>query len=427
MRDKTGESRTSLCYYPIRPHCRTANHPLSQHGDSPPSKPAERHLLGVLALLAGATFLITSSGPSLAPFLQTVARDVGTSFVAVAHLFSLQAVMWGTFALIAGTFSDRFGRRSILIAALIGMGVGRIGFAFAPNYAALVAWQLVSGAFGGAFMGAVFAAAADRVPLEMRSRALGWIVTGQSLSILLGAPIVTVMAALGGWRGAIGAHGVSMIAAGIALSRLIGADAAHTGVKRRRLPLSHLLQAHWLTLLAAGTTERMCFALVAIYLPTFLQQHYAISLSVLGAALALVAAGTLLGSFAGAKLADRFNARMRLFAAASLATACLAVPLVAWHPALSVSVLLGFSYSFCNALGRPAFLAALSQVPNELRGAVFGLNVTLASVGWLTAASVGAWLITSFNFTVLGLSAAGIALLGVWLARASERAPAILH
>jgi predicted MFS family arabinose efflux permease len=82
-------------------------------------------------------------------------------------------------------------------------------------------------------------------------------------------------------------------------------------------------------------------------------------------------------------------------------------------------VLLGFAYSFCNAVGRPAFLAALSQVPNELRGAVFGLNVTLASVGWLGAASIGAWLITAYSFTALGLSATGIALLGAGLALAS--------
>lgn len=388
----------------------------------PPAARTEARLLGVLSLLAGATFLITSSGPALAPFMRTVASEMRTSFVAIAHLFSFQALMWGTFSLLAGTLSDRIGRRSILIGALIGMGVGRIGFALAPNYAVLLTFQLLSGAFGGAFMGAVFAAASDRVPLEMRARALGWIVTGQSLSILLGAPIVTLMGALGGWRGAIGAHGLTMIAAGIALHRLIDADPPHPPSHARiRAPFTHLLRRHWLTLLGAGATERMCFAVVAIFLPTFLQQSYEISLGALGVTLALIAAGTLLGSFAGARLADRFPPHMRLFAAASFATACLALPLVTWHPVIAVSVLLGFAYSFCNALGRPAFLAALSKVPNELRGAVFGLNVTLASVGWLCAASIGAWLITSYSFTALGLSATGIALLGALLALISLR------
>lgn len=376
----------------------------------------------MLSLLAGATFLITSSGPSLAPFMQIIAGDVGTSFVAIAHLFSFQALMWGTASLLAGSLSDRIGRRPILIGALIGMGIGRIGFALAPNYAALVAAQLVTGLFGGAFMGAVFAAAADRVPLEMRARALGWIVTGQSLSILLGAPIVTVMATLGGWRGAIGAHGLTMIGAGIALKRLLDSDPPRPlGKGRKRIPLAHLLRRHWLATLGAGATERMCFAVVAIFLPTFLQQSYAISLGALGLVLALVAAGTLLGSFIGGKLADRFPPHMRLFAIASFATAGLALPLVTWHGGIALTVLLGFLYSFTNAVGRPAFLAALAQVPNELRGAVFGLNVTLASVGWLTAASMGAWLITAHTFTALGLSAAGIALIGAMLALASLR------
>jgi hypothetical protein len=52
----------------------------------------------------------------------------------------------------------------------------------------------------------------------------------------------------------------------------------------------------------------------------------------------------------------------------------------------------GFAYSLVNAAGRPALMAALSEVPAEVRGAILGLNVTMSSVGWLEAAAVGGWL-----------------------------------
>ena len=64
-----------------------------------------------------------------------------------------------------------------------------------------------------------------------------------------------------------------------------------------------------------------------------------------------------------------------------------------WHPGVALSVALGFVYSLANAAGRPALMAALSEVPAEVRGAVLGLNITMSSVGWLGAAALGGWLV----------------------------------
>ena len=63
-------------------------------------------------------------------------------------------------------------------------------------------------------MGTVFAAVSDRVAPAQRGRALGWVITGQSLSLVVGVPLVTLLGALGGWRVAIGVHaGTALVAA----------------------------------------------------------------------------------------------------------------------------------------------------------------------------------------------------------------------
>jgi hypothetical protein len=49
---------------------------------------------------------------------------------------------------------------------------------------------------------------------------------------------------------------------------------------------------------------------------------------------------------------------------------------------------------------------------SEVRGALFGLNVTTASLGWLLAGSVGGWLIVAGGFTGLGAFCAGMAVAG---------------
>jgi MFS family permease len=104
-------------------------------------------------------------------------------------------------------------------------------------------------------------------------------------------------------------------------------------------------------------------------------------------------------------------------------TALLALPTLLWHPGLGLSVALGFAYSFVNAAGRPSLMAVLSDMPSELRGALFGLNITMASMGWLLAGSAGAALLASGGFTALGIFCSIIAAAGAAMALISS-APA---
>jgi predicted MFS family arabinose efflux permease len=138
-------------------------------------------------------------------------------------------------------------------------------------------------------------------------------------------------------------------------------------------------------------------------------------------ALALVALGNLAGNVLGGRIADRVRARGLVFATASLLTAFLAAPTLMWAPGLAVSVALGFAYSFVNASSRPSLMATLSEVPGEVRGAVFGLTVTMASVGWILAGSVGAALVATGGFAGLGIFCSVLALIGAMLALASTR------
>jgi DHA1 family inner membrane transport protein len=371
----------------------------------------------LLVALSAATFMVTSSGSSAAPFLEPIARSLGSDLPGVAHLFSVQAVVWGVSALVAGTLSDRLGRRILLVLGVATMAVARLGFAGAHSYAAAVALHVLSGVGGGAFMGVAFATVSDHVPAGMRGRALSWLVTGQSLSLVLGVPLVTLLGAWAGWRGALATHAaITLLLAGGVRVSVPRDPAHHPHAHRAKTPLRSLLRPGLVALLAAGTTERVCFGTVAIYLPTWLQRAYSVSLAPLSFALALVALGTVTGNVIGGRIADRTRSRSRVFAAASVVTALLAVPTLTWQPGLMASVGLGCAFSLANAIGRPSLLATLSDVPSELRGALFGLNVTVSSMGWLLAASVGAALIALLGFPGLGLFCAAVAVLGALLA-----------
>jgi len=382
----------------------------------------DARIAAMLVALAAATFVVTSTGSGMAPFLTAIAGDLATSVPVVANLFSIQAVMWGVTSLVAGTVSDRLGRRVILVAGIALLGLTRVGFAASSSYAELVVWQLVSGVGGGAFMGIVFAAVSDHVPAGARGRALSWVITGQSLSLVVGVPLVTLLGSVAGWRGAIAVHGAAVVLTAVAVWFALPPDPRRAAQAHgRKAWVAALAQPRLLALLAAGTTERVCFGALAIYLPTFLQRSYAVSLGPLALALALVALGNLAGNVAGGRIADRVRVRGRVFAVASLLTAFLAAPTLMWAPGLAISVALGFAYSFVNATSRPSLMATLAEVPGEVRGAVFGLTVTMASMGWLLAGSVGAGLIATGGFAGLGIFCSAMALAGAGLALASTR------
>ena len=89
---------------------------------------------------------------------------------------------------------------------------------------------------------------------------------------------------------------------------------------------------------------------------------------------------------ASARTVDRLPDRLRTFAVAMVASAVVAMLVYGWVPGLATTVALGFAHVFANAVSRPPLLAALANVPDDVRGAVLGLNVTSASFGWLGAA-----------------------------------------
>jgi predicted MFS family arabinose efflux permease len=378
---------------------------------------------GTLATLSVVTFLVTGSAISLAPFLLDVARDLDASLAAVANLVAVMSVSWGVVSVTAGAASDRIGRRPVLVAAVLTLGAARLGLALSQAYAPAAMWQLLAGVGGGGFMGTVFATVSDRVPPAQRGRALGWVITGQSLSLVVGVPLVTLLGAFGGWRVAIATHaGTALVAAAAVWIAVPGGATAPVAPGRSRPRLRGLVGTRILALLLANTMERTCFAAVSVYLATFLLTAYGVPMQALALALALVALGNLGGNLLGGWLADRVLARPLVFAVTSTVTGVLGLPLLLWRPGVALSVALGFAYSLANAAGRPALMAALSEVPAEVRGAILGLNVTMSSVGWLGAAALGGWLVGRHGFGSLGALTAAAAGAGALLAVIAWRA-----
>ena len=62
-------------------------------------------------------------------------------------------------------------------------------------------WSVVAGGCSGMFTGVLFAETSSRVAEGQQGRALGWVMSGQSLTLLLGVPLAAFLGSIIGWRG----------------------------------------------------------------------------------------------------------------------------------------------------------------------------------------------------------------------------------
>jgi MFS transporter, DHA1 family, inner membrane transport protein len=372
------------------------------------------------ALLIAASlgmFTAAASGTTRAPFLIDMARDLAVSVPVVANLVAITSIAWGITSMLAGAGSDRWGRRPFLIGGPLALGLATAGVAIADSFLAVAAWATLAGGCCGMFTGVIFTEVSGRVSAGQQGRALGWVMSGQSLTLLLGVPLAAWVGSSIGWRG------VNLCVAALALASafsLLATTTAHADAGAAtgpRVPsMRAALSRPVLKLLSMGIAERVCYGLVAVYYATFLQSTFGLSLDAVALPLAIFALGNILGTLLGGQLADRVVNRLGIFAAAMLTSAVAALALFAWRDDLATSVALGFGYVFFNAIARPSLMAALTDVPEHVRGTVMGLNVTGSSIGWLGAAGLGGWMIGAYGFAGFGPLAAGVAVIGGALA-----------
>jgi MFS transporter, DHA1 family, inner membrane transport protein len=328
------------------------------------------------------SFAATSSGTTRAPFLLDMSHDLGVSMPLVANLVSMTATAWGFTSAFGGWISDRIGRRVLLVGGLFALALAMCG---------------------------------------QRGRALGWVMTGQSLTLVVGVPLAAWIGSAIGWRGWNVCVGGLALAGAIGLFITAGRRISTVGSTARRPSMRAALSPNVLGLLGIGISERICYGLATIYFATFLQAIYGLSLGATALPLFVFALGNIAGTVLGGQVADRFRDRMLTFAGAMALSGMAALGLFMWHPAPAVSVALGFGYTFMNALGRPSYMAALASVPDNVRGTVLGLNGTSASVGWVGAAALGALIISTVGFEGFGPLAALLGLSGALGALANRR------
>lgn len=366
---------------------------------------SERLLVALVALVQFMNIvdfmMVAPLGPDLAAALGLPTSKIGI----IAGSYTLAAAAG---SLLSANWLDRFDRRTVLVVALVGQGVGTAAAAATWDLASLVAARVIGGLFAGPATSTALAIVMDAVPAHRRGRAIGVVMGAFSAASVLGVPAGLELARLGGWRAPFLAVGVGLVAL--------------AAVGRRRLPAlrGHLTGPAGARLMALFRRREppMAFVMIMVSvtagfllipnLSTFYQLNLGYPRDWLGL-LYLVGGGV---SFFTMRLAGRMTDRAGALAvAATSVTAYLVIAYAGfvvhqpWLPVLPLFV--GFMVTRTSLSVSVNTLVTMVPEPNE-RAAFMSVKTAVQHLAGALGAFVSARMLSETDTgTLIGVPAVG--------------------
>ena len=172
--------------------------------------PAYRRISISLFFAGLATFAQLYGVQPLLPALSaTFGVDAATSSLAV----SAATLVLAFSNLAAGSLSERWGRKSIMVAALAGSGLLTLAVAIASNWHVLLILRALQGALLGGAPAVAMAYLAEEIGPAGLGFAMGLYVAGTAFGGMAGRVVTGFVAEYAGWRVALGTVGALCLAA----------------------------------------------------------------------------------------------------------------------------------------------------------------------------------------------------------------------
>src|SRR3954470_20336847 len=197
---------------------------------APRSRPS---LPPVVFVLAAGAFLMGTTAFVIAGLLPEISADLHVSVARAGLLVSFFAVGVAVAAPAVAVATLRLPRRSTLVLAMVVFAVGHVVAALGDSFAVVAGARLLTAAATGAFWATAAVVAAAAAGPQSSARAMGVVVSGLTVAIVVGVPLGSWAGHLSGWRGPFWALAVLALGGAVAVARLVPADGGHAGTALR--------------------------------------------------------------------------------------------------------------------------------------------------------------------------------------------------
>jgi DHA1 family inner membrane transport protein len=380
-----------------------------------PAVPKRRRILALGALALGA-FGIGLTEFVVVGLLGPLGEDLDVSISTAGLLVTGYAASVAIGAPIMTAAGTRLPRKTMLIILMSLFIAGNVLAARAPEYGVLMTGRVVSALCHGAFMGIGPVMAASLVAPERRSRAIALMMTGLTLSNVVGVPFGTALGQQLGWRAAFWAIAIIGAIALAAIVAFVPSRPNDTGASLRselavfRRP--QVWQVLTITMLGWGAA----YAAIT-FLEPILTRVSGFDAAAVPWLLILFGIGLTAGNLLGGRLADR-ALMPTLYGTIAAATAALVVFAFAVHNEVTAGIMV-FVLGAAGFAMVPVFQTRVMDVAKGAPSLASSVNAAAFNVGIALAAWFGGlaidgglgliapvWIGVALGLTALAVAAA---------------------
>ena len=314
-------------------------------------------------------------------------------------------------AFIFAPWSDRLGRKRLLLYLGLGFVISTFGCALAQDVESFFLFRILSGAFAGLIMPNCLAYAGDALQGNQRSRALTNIMLGFTLASILGVPVGSVLAEWISWRWTFGVIGLGGLLSLLWLTVIppIATGAEQITIRRQYLQMFGL----WKRQEVRWVFAMQFFMLIGLFgfiphMSIWLTTNYGLSASAIG--LFYMQGG--IGSLIGNQLAGWLLQRGFRFSLIGIGSVLMGTVLMLstqdllpgpWMGAMFFGIMLG------GSMRMPGLQTILIELTGkEIRGRLMAMSMIVSN---MTMGLGGFWsmgLLSMENGYLLGMDRVGL-------------------
>ncbi|MFL5894169.1 MAG: MFS transporter [Thermoleophilaceae bacterium] len=365
----------------------------------------------VVYVLAAGAFLMGTTAFVIAGLLPEISADLNVSVARAGLLVSFFAVGVAVGAPVVAVLTLRLPRRSTLVLAMLVFAVGHVVAALGDSFTVVAAARLLTAMATGAFWATAAVLAAEAAGPQASARAIGVVVSGLTVAIVVGVPAGSWAGHLSGWRGPFWALAVLAVVGSVAVARLVPADTARASASLRDELGALRNRQLWLVLAATALVQAGIEGAYA-YVSPLLTDEAGLSQGLVPLALIGFGAGASAGTTIGGRLGDQ-RAHATAVVAATLTSATLLMLALAASGSFAAVALIACVGAVGFALS-PVLVAMALHYAGPASTIASSLTITAFNAG-IAAGVAFAGLSLSTGLGLRGPSSVGAVLTGLAL------------
>lgn len=353
----------------------------------------------LIILLAVGSFVTGTSEFVVSGILDIIAVDLHISIPAAGQLITVYSLFYAVGALFLVMATSKLNRKKVLLSAIFVFILGNMLAFFSHHFVLLLLSRVIMAMSGGLYIVVATNYAAQIAPPEKKGSAMATVITGFTVSLVLGVPIGTFLSGHVDWH-----YIFLIIALGTACLFLLLYQLLPRIEGHSHLPLKqqlHILQdRRVISGLATTVFWILGYTMVFAYISPLLRQTAGFSIEMTSMALLVLGISAFIGSRFGGFAVDQWGPNRTISISIMIQMFALFALFFTQFSTISVLITLAI-WGIATWTTTPAKQYYLISLKPQASETVLSFNTAIMNIGMMLGSSMGGVIIQYTNVTNL--------------------------